>query len=104
MGVRVAKNVNLLLTKERIMKLLLGLLLSMVLSTLHAEVLVSPEYLRDGKLERVSVCTLGKNKAQCIYIRKGEKLYKIFIDHKGEHSIYWISPTGDILVYSRSSV
>jgi len=82
------------------MKLLLGLLLSMVLSFAHAE----RPALEKGKLVRVAKCSLGKQSATCFYLEVDSKTYKVYVDNKGEHSIYWISPTGDILVYSRSSV
>lgn len=85
------------------MKTLLWLLLLTVTSLTQAKT-VNPEYLIDGNIERVTKCTQGKQKVQCVYTRKDEKLYKLYIDHKDVHSIYWISPLGDVLVWSRSSV
>lgn len=82
------------------MKLLLGLLLLLVTSLCHAE---RPD-LESGVVVRLVKCTLGKHEATCVYVQVSDKLYKVYLDGKGEHSVYWISPKGDVLIYSRSSV
>ena len=81
------------------MKTLFLVLLSMVLSSLHAEEID----LQGGQIEREAHCTYNNKKLICLYIRKGDKLYKVYTDEKGKRAIYWLSPKGDILIYSRSS-
>jgi len=82
------------------MKMLFLLILSMVLSIAHAE---RPD-LESGTVVRQSTCMAGKQKLLCVAVKVDDKLYVVYIDGKGEHSIYWISPKGDILIYSRSSI
>lgn len=82
------------------MKLLLCVLLSMVLSFAHAE---RPP-LEEGVVVRQSTCMSGKQKVTCVAVMVKDLLYVVMVDGKGEHSIYWISPKGDVLVWSRSSV
>ncbi len=82
------------------MKTLFLLLISMVLSIAHAE---RPD-LERGIVVRQSTCMAGKQKLICVAVMVDDKLYKVYIDDKGERTIYWLSPVGDVLVYSRSSV
>lgn len=72
----------------------------MVLSIAHAE---KPE-LEGGDVVREARCTNGKKKMICVAVQKDDKLYVVVIDEKGEHSIYWISPQGNILVWGRDTI
>lgn len=82
------------------MKMLFLLILSMVLFSAHAE---RPS-LEKGIVVRQSTCMAGKQKLLCIAVKVDDKLYVVYIDGKGEHSIYWVSHKGDILIWSRSSI
>jgi hypothetical protein len=94
------RNVKTILFKENIMKLLLAFLLSMVLSTAQAE---KPE-LEGGDVVRQALCTHGKQKVLCVAVKKDDKLYVVVIDEKGELSITWIAPKGNVMVWSRDSI
>lgn len=82
------------------MKTLALLLLSVVLSTAHAERID----LEGGDVVRQAICTQGKKKMLCVAVQKDGKLYVVALDEKGEYAIYWISPKGNILLWSRNSV
>ena len=82
------------------MKLLLGLLLSMVLSFAHAE---KPD-LEGGTVVREAWCTQGKKKMLCVAVHKDEKLYVVMFDEKGEYAIYWISPEGNVFLWGRDTI
>lgn len=91
------------------MKTLFLLLLLLVTSLCHAEFVTdinvgSRPDLEKGIVVRQSTCMAGKQKLLCVAVKVDDKLYVVYIDGKGEHSIYWISPKGDILIYSRGSV
>lgn len=100
MGVHAVKSVKTTLFKETIMKLLLGLLLSMVLSTARAEYID----LTGGDVVRQALCTQGKKKLLCVAVQKDDKLYVVVFDEKGELSITWISPKGDVLIWARDAI
>lgn len=76
------------------------LLLLLAVSSVHAE---RPD-LERGIVIRQSTCMAGKIKLICVAVMVDDKLYKVYLDEKGERTIYWLSPKGDVLVYSRSSV
>ncbi len=82
------------------MKYLVILLLSFVMSLAHAE---KPE-LEGGDVVRQAICTQGKKQMLCVAVKKDDKLYIVALDEKGEYAIYWISPEGNVLLWSRSSV
>lgn len=82
------------------MKILFLVLLSLVTSLCHAE---RPD-LEKGIIVRQSTCMAGKQKLICVAVMVDDKLYKVYLDDKGERTIYWLSPKGDVLIYSRSSI
>jgi hypothetical protein len=82
------------------MKYLAILFLSVMMSLAHAEYVD----LQGGDVVRQAMCTQGKKKMLCVAIQKDDKLYVVTLDEKGEHSIYWISPKGNVLLWSRSTI
>lgn len=82
------------------MKLLLGLLLSLALSTAQAEYID----LTGGDVVRQAVCTQGKKKMLCVAVKKDDKLYVVMLDEKGEYAIYWISPEGNVFLWGRDTI
>ena len=82
------------------MKLLLSLLLLMVLSTARAE---KPD-LEGGDVIRQALCSQGKKKLLCVAVKKDDKLYVVVFDEKGELSITWISPKGNIFLWGRDII
>lgn len=82
------------------MKLLLGLILSMVLSIAWAE---KPD-LEGGDVVRQAICTQGKKKMLCVAVKKDDKLYVVALDEKGEYAIYWISPEGNVFLWGRDTI
>ena len=82
------------------MKLLLGLILSLVLFSAHAE---KPD-LENGDVVREAWCTQGKKKLLCVAVKKDEKLYVVIFDEKGEYAIYWISPEGNVFLWGRDTI
>lgn len=91
------------------MKMLFGLLLSMVLSISQAEVasdinVGSKPQLEGGTVVREAWCTQGKKKLLCVAVKKDDKLYVVMFDEKGEYAIYWISPTGNIFLWGRNTI
>ena len=99
------------------MKTLFLLLISLVLSIAHAngnkdaspvdlkqtKVNSKPD-LDDGDVVREAWCSQGKKKLLCVAVKKDDKLYVVVLDEKGEVSITWISPKGNVLVWSRDSI
>lgn len=82
------------------MKYLVLFILLAVMSPAHAGYID----LRGGDVERQALCMQGKKKMLCVAVRKDGKLYQIKLDEKGEYSIHYISPKGDILLWTRGAV
>ena len=91
------------------MKAVLLTILMALSITAHAEAYawklnVSYIDLKEGEVVRQAVCTQGKKKMLCVAVQKDNKLYVVVLDEKGEHSIYWISPKGNVLLWARDSI
>ena len=82
------------------MKTLLVLILSMVLSLAHAEYID----LEGGDVVRQALCSHKGKKLLCVAVKKDGKLYVVIYDEKGELSITWISPKGDIFLWGRNVI
>ena len=82
------------------MKAILLTILMAISLTAHAEYI----NLEEGEVIRQAICTQGKKKMLCVAVQKDNKLYVVVLDEKGEYSIYWISPKGNVLLWARDSI